>query len=200
MVGSVEEVEDVDIELDLVGEEDVFKALRDLEEFAEGEWAGPGAIGLGDEEGDDGRKVARGVGVSGEAFEDAENVSEDAEREAWIGGALVFEEHDEEGVVGGREGDAEKEVGVEVGEGRVEEGGVFDGNGLAVDEARDVRGEVMLEESGGVGGRGEDALEEVIVGLMEGMVRHAGDRVRAVHVHRAGRVDGWGESLGNRLR
>jgi hypothetical protein len=57
----------------------------------------------------------------------------------------------------------------------------------------------MLEESGGVGGRGEDALEEVIVGLMEGMIRHAVGRVRAVHVHRAGRVDGWGESLGNRL-
>ena len=50
---------------------------------------------MGDEEGDDGGKVARGVGVSGEAFEDAENVSEDAEREAWIGCALVFEEHDE---------------------------------------------------------------------------------------------------------
>jgi hypothetical protein len=32
----------------------------------------------------------------------------------------------------------------------------------------------MLEEGGGVGGRGEDALEEVIVGLMEGIVRHAG--------------------------
>ena len=57
-----------------------------------------------------------------------------------------------------------------------------------------------MEESGGVGGRGEDALEEVIVGLMEGMVRHAGERVRAVHVHRAGGVDGRGESLGNRLR
>jgi hypothetical protein len=54
---------------------------------------------LGDEEGDDGGKVSRGVGVSGEAFEDAESVSEDAEGEAWVGGALVFEEHDEEGVV-----------------------------------------------------------------------------------------------------
>jgi hypothetical protein len=109
---------------------------------------------LGEDDGDDDWE---GFGVAEEAdpfFPDADHVAKEAEGDEGVAGGLVFEEEVDAGGgfgVGG-EGSGEEEVAVRMAEIVVEERAGDELELVPLDEGGDFCGEMLAEESGGVGG------------------------------------------------
>ena len=123
---------------------------------------------------DGGEFCGRGM-VLGEAFPDAQDVGEQAQGHARVLGALMFEKQIEEGVAL-VEGDVKEQIALGTGELWVDEGAGFEREGSPVESGGDFFGEMVFKEGTGVLRDGESGLEELVVGLMNWVLRHGKER------------------------